>query len=139
MLLKPGMKGEAEMKYEEKVNFKKAKETGPYVYLKIKRRDRYVKQLCPFNSDMEFCGDWCPLFGELVHNKQSSVTSLSLCQKTLTMEYRKKRPNEIPLEKTCENCKNQKYMRDTGPCKECWNYSHWEQGGGIEWKLKKSN
>ena len=32
--------------------------------------------------------------------------------------------------KSCENCKNNTYMPNTGPCRECWKFCNWVKKPG---------
>ena len=48
-------------------------------YLEIKRTTRYMVQWCPFSNGQSMCGDWCPLFGEPVYEKDGRVL-LTICQ-----------------------------------------------------------
>ena len=52
--------------------------------LKIKRSGKLKSQFCPWvraDEISQYCGDWCPLFGEPVKIKDQY--SLWLCNKTL--------------------------------------------------------
>jgi hypothetical protein len=32
--------------------------------------------------------------------------------------------------KSCDNCKNNTYMPNTGPCRECWKFCNWAKKPG---------
>ena len=59
--------------------------------LSLMRGPRFVVQLCPFpvNSREDYCGDYCPHFGEPYKHKQGDYTRIHLTcgnSRTLVLE-----------------------------------------------------
>ena len=54
-------------------------------YLFIERAGVMKGQWCPYDTEPRGCGDWCPLFGEPISEKQDSIFpySIYLCKKKL--------------------------------------------------------
>jgi len=60
-------------------------------HLLIKRANKLKLQWCPKTTEssrnnMVECGDWCPLFGEPQINNVRETVSISLCDKSITVD-----------------------------------------------------
>ena len=58
-------------------------------FIHLERAQRLRMQACPFSSDSDgvvtnFCGDWCPLFGEpdTVTTRTKKLSSINICNDT---------------------------------------------------------
>ena len=57
--------------------------------LVICRKEKWVKQLCPFIAGQFYCGEWCPFFSE--PEEKDGKVYLELCRKTLIFDEFKDR------------------------------------------------
>jgi len=59
--------------------------------LRIKRKNHYEDQYCPYSAGVRSCGDWCPLFNE-TDKKVMGYGGVKLCNDTMIIVMDDRRP-----------------------------------------------